>query len=217
MDGLARLVADSLARHGFETPLDYRRLQWSRWFRCESSFSFLLVPGEPGLFAMGEEMVAPGEVPATGGKRMLAIFQIAEAADLSMAMARLFAPNSPLRQRFAEGRCFARYVVIEDDVQRRTALAALHKWLASAVESASGIPADFFHLGEPSQNTSVETNQTRDIREDSTPAVSPLTEPESRAPFPGKRQSENVCERSRSVETPRREKIMQPAPLPAGF
>ena len=217
MDGLARLVADSLARHGFETPLDYRRLQWSRWFRCESSFSFILVPGEPGLFALGEEVMAPDEVPATGGKRMLAIFQIAEAADLSVAMARLFAPNSPLRQRFAEGRCFARYVVIEDDAERRTALAALRKWLASAVESASGIPADVCAPPEPFQNTSMETKQARDIREDSTLAASALTEPEGRELFPGKRQSENACERSRSVETLRREKIMQPAPLPAGF
>jgi len=162
-------------------------------------------------------MVAPGEVPATGGKRMLAIFQIAEAADLSVAMARLFAPNSPLRQRFAEGRCFARYVVIEDDIQRRTALAALQQWLASAVESVSGIPADFFHLGEPSQGTSEETKQTRDIRVETQLTALPLTEPESRELFPGKRQSENVCERSRSVETPRREKMVQPAPLPSGF
>jgi len=98
MEGLARLVADSLARHGFETPLDYRRLQWSRWFRCESSFSFLLVPSESGLFAVGEEVVAPGDLPATGGKRMLAVFQISEAGDLSMAMA--FRPQQPAAATF---------------------------------------------------------------------------------------------------------------------
>ena len=33
------------------------RLEWSRWVRCESSFSVLLVPAKPGIFALGEEMV----------------------------------------------------------------------------------------------------------------------------------------------------------------
>jgi hypothetical protein len=119
MEGLTRLVSESLARHGFETPLDHRRLQWSRWFRCESSFSFLLVPSQPGLFALGEEMIPPGELPATGGKRMLALFRISEAEDLGMEMGRMFAPHSPLRERFAQGRCFARYVVVEDQIERR--------------------------------------------------------------------------------------------------
>ena len=50
MEGLARLVSDSLARHNFEAPLDHRRIEWSRWFRCESSFDLLLVPSKPGLY-----------------------------------------------------------------------------------------------------------------------------------------------------------------------
>jgi len=214
MEGLARLVADSLARHGFETPLDYRRLQWSRWFRCESSFSFLLVPSESGLFAVGEEVVAPGDLPATGGKRMLAVFQISEAGDLSMAMARLFAPNSPLRQRFAEGRCFARYVVIEDEGERRTVYTALQKWLASAAESASGIPADFFNRLEPSQPASGGTDQGKDIViETQLAAVAPT----ATEIVPGKGQSEPVRGRTVSIESGRREKMVHPAPLPSGF
>jgi len=61
MEGLTRLVAESLARHGFDRPLDYRRLHWSRWFRCESHHSLLLVPSKPGVFAIAEEImdVAP--------------------------------------------------------------------------------------------------------------------------------------------------------------
>ena len=55
MEGLAHLVTQSLKRHNFEPVIDHRRLQWSRWFRCESSFDLLLVPSKPGLFAMGEE------------------------------------------------------------------------------------------------------------------------------------------------------------------
>ena len=143
MEGLARLVSDSLARQGFNPAVDYRRLQWSKWFRCDSSFSLLLVPPQPGLFALGEELIAPGEIPATGGKRMLGVFRIAEAADLGMALGRLFLPGHPDRERVSNGRCFARYAVIEDPVQRRAASTALEHWLASAAEIAGGTAAEF--------------------------------------------------------------------------
>jgi len=57
MEGLTRLVSESLARHGFDRPLDYRHLHWSRWFRCESHHSLLLVPSKPGVFAVAEEIM----------------------------------------------------------------------------------------------------------------------------------------------------------------
>jgi hypothetical protein len=57
MESLTRLVSESLARHGFDRPLDYRRLHWSRWFRCESHHSLLLVPSKPGVFALAEEII----------------------------------------------------------------------------------------------------------------------------------------------------------------
>jgi hypothetical protein len=57
MEGLTRLVTESLARHGFDRPLDYRRLQWSRWFRCDSPHSLLFVPSKPGVFAVAEEVL----------------------------------------------------------------------------------------------------------------------------------------------------------------
>ncbi|HEV3510115.1 MAG TPA: hypothetical protein VGS05_00335 [Candidatus Sulfotelmatobacter sp.] len=60
MEGLTRLVAESLARHGFDRPLDYRRLHWSRWFRCESHHSLLFVPSRPGVFAIAEEIMNDG-------------------------------------------------------------------------------------------------------------------------------------------------------------
>lgn len=143
MEGLATLVSDTLARSGFNPKLDYRRLQWSKWFRCESSFQTLLVPSKPGLFALGEEMIAPGEIPATGGKRLLGVFRIAETEDLGMALGRLFLPGSPERERMANGRCFARYAVVEDLVQRRAASTALANWLASAAETVSGLAMEF--------------------------------------------------------------------------
>lgn len=64
MESLSRLVSESLARHGFDRPLDYRRLQWSRWFRCESHRSLLVVPSKPGVFAFAEEIMDIGTAAA---------------------------------------------------------------------------------------------------------------------------------------------------------
>lgn len=138
MESLALMVNESLARHGVEPRLDHRRLAWSRWFRCESSLSFVLVPSKPGIFALGEEIIAPGETSATEGKRMLAVFQIAQADDLGMALGRYFLPGSPERERLESGRCFIRYAVIEDTAQRSAAYSALNQWMASSADSAFG-------------------------------------------------------------------------------
>ncbi|MGA8436758.1 MAG: hypothetical protein WB714_00870 [Candidatus Sulfotelmatobacter sp.] len=58
MEAITQLVAESLARHGFDRPVDPRRLQWSRWFRCDSPRSLLVVPSKPGIFAIAEEVAA---------------------------------------------------------------------------------------------------------------------------------------------------------------
>jgi hypothetical protein len=142
MEGLAHLVAESMVRHGFEPSFDHRRLQWSSWFRCQDSFTLVLAPCKPGLYALGEEIIAPGEMGVGEGKRMLALFQISEADDLGMALGRLFLSRNPERERLTNGRCFARYVVIEYAAQRRTAYAALQRWMASSAEAATGVPQD---------------------------------------------------------------------------
>jgi len=148
MESLELLVAESLVRHGFEPPFDHRRLQWSQWFRCQDTFSFLLAPCKPGLFALGEEVMAPGELAVGEGKRMLALFQISEARDLGMALGRLFLPGSPERERLSTSRCFARYVVVEDPTQRRTAYTALQRWMASSAEASTGFAQSGSELQE---------------------------------------------------------------------
>jgi hypothetical protein len=151
MEDLARLVADSLARHGYDAPVDHRRLEWSRWFHCDSSLSLLLVPGSPGIYALGEELGAPGSsTTPIGSKRMLAVFEIAETDDLGAALSRLFAPSHPLRNRLVSGRCFARYAPIADRDQRTAASSALRQWLASSVEVATGFGAPALSQPEPS-------------------------------------------------------------------
>jgi len=130
MEVLERMVSESFARYGVEPTFDYRRVQWSRWFRCVDALSVALVSSKAGVFALGEEIVAP----TTGGKRMLALFQISESEDLGMALGRLFLPGAPEGERLAAGRCFARYAVIEDATQRHSAYTALQRWLSETAE-----------------------------------------------------------------------------------
>jgi hypothetical protein len=147
VENIARLVENSLARHGVTSRLDHLRLQWSSWFRFESSFSVLLVPAKPGLFALGEEIVPPAddaqassagrERPAR--KRMLALFQVSQTDDLGIALGRLFLPGSTVHDRLASGHCFARYAVIEDPGERAVAYEIFQRWMLESAESASGI------------------------------------------------------------------------------
>jgi len=129
MEVLERMVSESFARFGVEPAFDYRRVQWSPWFRCVDSMS-VAISSKPGVFALGEEIVAP----VTGSKRMLALFQISQSDDLGMDLGRLFLPGNPARERLSAGRCFARYAVIEDATQRHAAYTALQRWLSETAE-----------------------------------------------------------------------------------
>jgi hypothetical protein len=151
MESISQLVSDSLARHGMEPSLDHLRIEWSRWFRCESSFSVLLAPAKPGIFALGEEMVpagsdavapAPEGRPKAAGKRMLALFHISEADDLGMVLGRMFLPGNSMLKKLNSGRCFARYAVIEDAAQRSAAYSIFQRWMQDSAETASGIQQD---------------------------------------------------------------------------
>ncbi len=191
MEGLTRLVTESLARHGFDRPLDYRRLHWSRWFRCDSHHSLLCVPSKPGVFAVAEEILnvgaiqthvgtaAPGcpaeqssAVPnpaaptwgqsasertreaetrkpeATPARRMLAVTQFFEDDDMAFVLDRMLSRHNPGSQmqttpRLASGRYFVRFVVVEDQTQRRSICAALNQWMLSSAEKATGIGSHF--------------------------------------------------------------------------
>ena len=151
METLTRLVTDSLARHGFDRPIDPRRLQWSRWFRCDSTHSLLVVPSKPGIFAIAEEIVgnvARAPSPAASAaeapqRRMLAVLQFSEDDDMAFTLDRMFTRINPMRARLSSGRCFLRFVVVEDQDQRRNICTALNQWMLSSAEKASGIPAGF--------------------------------------------------------------------------
>lgn len=125
-------------------------MNWSRWFRCESSFGLLLVPNQPGVFALAEEVVS-----AANGRRMLAVFQVDETEDLALALSRLFAVGSPWREKLSEGHCFARYAVAPGLADRRAAADALKQWLTAQRELASQILAPH-PANQPAADTSTE-------------------------------------------------------------
>ncbi len=111
-------------------------MNWSRWFHCESSFGLLLVPSQPGVFALAEEVVqAVGEQ----SRRMLAVFEVAEADDLSRAMSRLFATGSPWREKMAQAKIYVRYAIAPSIADRRAAATALKNWLSAQREVASQV------------------------------------------------------------------------------
>jgi hypothetical protein len=124
-----------------ESPTDQAldlRLDWSRWARLESSFSLLLVPPQPGIFALAEEVASAGT-----GRRMLALFHVAAADDLAYALNRLFTAAGALRDRLASGSCFVRFAIVADNTLREAARAAFERWIAASCESASGIAQTF--------------------------------------------------------------------------
>jgi hypothetical protein len=171
METLTRLVSESLARHGFDRPLDYRRLHWSRWFRCESHHSLLSVPSKPGVFAIAEEIMDLGKTAAdletaarsvsrteasgtisdsqipkaetSAGHRMLAVTKFFEDDDMAFTLDRMLSRQNPMRARLESGRYFIRYVVIEDQTHRRSICNALNQWVASSTQIATGIGSHF--------------------------------------------------------------------------
>jgi hypothetical protein len=222
MESISQLVSDSLARHGMEPGLDHLRLQWSRWIHCESSFSVLLVPAKPGIFALGEEIIpaasdlelranalteaeASQERRASSpveGKRMLALFQISEADDLGMSLGRLFLPGNPLLAQLNKGHCFARYAVVEDATQRHAAYAIFEGWMRGSAETASGIQQQPF-----GEDTRVRAEANKDVRPDSRVVQ---TVPPSISSAWGARFTEVQNREATKV-------ICRPQPFPSGF
>jgi hypothetical protein len=206
MESISQLVETSLARHGVPANFDHLRLQWTSWFRCESSFSVLLAPAKPGIFALGEEVVPPA---GSESKRMLGLFQISQADDLGMTLGRLFLPGNPLRERLTKGRCFARYAMVEDPDQRRIATEVFQRWMQDSAETASGI-------GSYGPDTTIRSAADDKRAEKGSSAA---------AAGPSQRSSSKVVEIKPStsfawgmeVQEREAEELKHPQPLPSGF
>ena len=111
-------------------------MNWSRWFRCESSFGLLLVPKQPGIYALAEEIEQPA---GPYSRRMLAVFEVEETDDLARSLSRLFVTGNPWREKLTAERCYIRYAVAPDLQDRRGAATALKNWLNTQRETAAEI------------------------------------------------------------------------------
>ncbi len=115
-------------------------MNWSRWFRCESSFGLVLVPNQPGVYALAEEIVEPA---GPQSRRMLAVFDVIESDDLARSLSREFAAGSKWRQRLNERNCFVRYTLTANADERLAVTDALQHWL----ETQRGVAAQIFSGG----------------------------------------------------------------------
>jgi hypothetical protein len=212
MENISQLVESSLARNGVAANFDHLRLQWTSWFRCESSFSVLLAPAKPGLFALGEEIIPPAqsvELRASSpvGKRMRAQFPVSEADVLGMALGRLFLPGTPLRERLTSGKCFARYAVIEDPNQRRIATDVFQRWMQESEAAINPCGADTpvrsAAVQVPAEKVSSEAGAGNGIRSSS--KVVEINKPSTSFAWGMEVQEREV------------EELKHPQPLPSGF
>ncbi len=251
MEALTRLVTDSLARHGFDRPIDPRRLQWSNWFRCDSPHSLLVVPSKPGIFAIAEEIIdfakphvgtaalgCPAEpssstdreghdfsraegvslgtaaLAAEGlpAKRMLAVIQFSEDDDMAFTLDRMFTRINPMRARLSSGRCFLRFVVIEDQTQRRSICSALNQWMLTSAEKATGIPAAFSSSLEISMSVAAESAARGGRTSTAAPANTVIGPGTIRASQPGIDPNSLP-----SLDSGADKNLHHPHPLPSGF
>jgi len=164
MEGLVRLVTQSLERHGLTVPP--ARIDWSPWLRLESSLS-LTAPSNPGVFVVAEAVTTHNVLPpseelaaelpknkAQGVSRgeaihaipegrktqpPLAVLNIGHTNDLGVEISRLCF-HSPFRDRIALNRCLIRFAAVDDESQRLSASAALQQWFASP--ETSGLNAE---------------------------------------------------------------------------
>jgi len=119
MEGLVRLVAESLERHGMTVPPP--RIDWSPWTPVDPNLC-LTAPCHPGLFVIAEQMV-PHTVTANPATELV-ILKVGQTQDLGIEMARL-CYHSPLYDRINTGRCVVRFAVVDSDAQRAAAWSEL--------------------------------------------------------------------------------------------
>jgi len=132
---------------------------------------------------------------------MLAVLQFCEDDDMAFTLDRMFTQINPLRERLSSGRCFLRFVVIEDQSQRRSICAALNQWMLSSAEKASGFGAEF-------QSSLELTGVGR------TPTADSIPNPAQAPQLTLKLDSSNPAQ---NLDSGANKNLHCPHPLPSGF
>jgi hypothetical protein len=139
---------------------------------------------------------------------MLAVTQFFEDDDMAFVLDRMLSRQNPMRARLVSGRYFVRFVVIEDQTQRRTICNALNQWMVTAVEKVTGIGSHFA--------TSLELTPATEYVAPPNDAQSTLFEADdrvARAPSPASVSQLTAPQLDSGAAT----NIHCPSPLPSGF
>jgi hypothetical protein len=136
MEGLVRLVAESLGRHGITVPPP--RIDWSPWITIDPNLC-LTAPCYPGVFVVAEQMV-PHTISANAAPQLV-VLKIGKTEDIGIEMARL-CYHSPLYDRINTGRCVVRFAVVDNDAQRASTFADLLAHSLEITKTDGRFPVD---------------------------------------------------------------------------
>ncbi len=140
---------------------------------------------------------------------MLAVLQFSEDDDMAFTLDRMFTCANPMRARLASGRCFLRFVVIEDQTQRRNICNALNQWMRSSAEKASGIGVDFQSSLEFTDGAGT-TRVGRTLLSDNADST---TTPAQAA----RAQASDAASQAPNLDSGANKNLHCPHPLPSGF
>jgi hypothetical protein len=131
---------------------------------------------------------------------MLAVTQFFEDDDMAFVLDRMLSRQNPMSARLITGRYFVRFVVVEDQSQRRSICSALNQWMTNAAEKATGIGSHFATSLELTPATEyvseADDEAQRNLFDDANPDVSNVArtrpERESKGPSPASAGSTNA-------------------------
>jgi hypothetical protein len=150
---------------------------------------------------------------------MLAVLQFSEDDDMAFTLDRMFTRINPMRERLASGRCFLRFVVIQDQEQRRSICSALNQWMRTSAEKASGIGADFQSSLEFTTDRLGTDRVGRTLP--STSSGQALSDNADTVPTPARQavsgREGDIAQSSLHLDSGSNKNLHCPHPLPSGF
>jgi hypothetical protein len=111
-----------------------------------------------------------------------------------------------MRSRLASGRCFLRFVVIQDQAQRRSICAALNQWILNSAEKATGLTTEFSSSLELAPVTGRVGRTPLSDSANSMPNPAPAPQPISKSDFAAP-----------NLDSGANKNLHCPHPLPSGF
>jgi hypothetical protein len=157
---------------------------------------------------------------------MLAVTQFFEDDDMAFVLDRMLSRQNVMSSRLTSGRYFVRFVVVEDQTQRRSICSALNQWIVSAAEKATGIGSHFASSLEltpateyiPQANDAQQSLFAPSSRAHVAAATSPVPRSEASASSTKQGSSADALPMTApQLDSGAATNIHCPTPLPSGF